>query len=107
MNKNAITRAIFKYALEATKRVKQEAQRKEMCRETICLAQWELGLQKVYHTKLVQTDEIVKCLVRLLAMDGRDRLKRNLAGNSLGIVGSGQFCHLGDDGSIIIPWDWQ
>lgn len=108
MEETAIARAISKLSLEATKRVKEEAERRQKCRETIDQAQWELGLQKVYRaTKLVKSDQMVECLVRLLAMDQREQLKRNLAGNSLGIAVSGQFCHLGDDGSVVIPWDWR
>jgi len=107
MDGEAIARAISKHSLEATERVQAEAERKHRCRETIDRAQWELGLQKVYHTKLVRSEQIMECLVRLLAMEQRDQLKRNLAGNSLGIAGSGQFCHLGDDGSVVIPWDWR
>jgi uncharacterized protein (DUF1786 family) len=107
MDGESIARAISKHSLEATERVQAEAQRKRLCRETIDRAQWELGLQKVYNTKLVQSDQITECLLRLLAMEQRDQLKRNLGGNSLGIAGSGQFCHLGDDGSVVIPWDWR
>ena len=34
-------------------------------------------------------------------------LQQGLAGNALSITGSGHFCHLGDDGSVIIPHDWK
>ena len=34
-------------------------------------------------------------------------VKTGLAGNALGITGSGQFCHLADDGSVVIPHDWK
>lgn len=109
MDTEQISRAISKHSLEASERVQAEAERKLKCRETIDRAQWELGLLRVHaHTKLVQSEQINECLVRLLAMDQeRDQLKRNLAGNSLGIAASGQFCHLGDDGSVVIPWDWR
>ena len=39
--------------------------------------------------------------------DVRLLLQRTLAGNSLGIAASGHFCHLGDDGSLVIPHDWR
>jgi hypothetical protein len=87
--------------------VHAESQRKVRCHETIDRAQWQLGLQKVYHTKLVRADEVIDCLGRLLAVDQREQIKRSLAGSSLGIAGRGQFCHLGDDGSVVIPWDWR
>lgn len=107
MDGEAIARAISTFSGEAAERVQAEEERKHDCRETMDRAQWELGLQKVYHTKLVKSEQIMECLVRLLAMEQRDQLKRNLAGNSLGIASSGQFCHLGDDGSVVIPWDWR
>jgi hypothetical protein len=34
-------------------------------------------------------------------------VKTQLAGQSLQVTSSGQFCHIGDDGSLVIPWDWQ
>lgn len=115
MDGKDITRAISKYSLTATERVLADDRRKQDCRETMDRAQWALGLQKVYaHTKLVRSEQIVECLVRLLALSDEQQqqqrdplLKRSLAGNSLGIAGSGQFCHLGDDGSVVIPWDWR
>ena len=107
MDGEFIARAIAKHSLEATERVKAEGRRRQRCRETIDRAQWELGLQKVYHTRLVRSEQIVECLARLLAMKQREQLKQNLAGNSLGIAGSGHFCHVGDDGSVVIPWDWR
>lgn len=107
MDEKAIAHAISKHSLAATKRVQEEADRRRKCREMIDQAQWELGLQKVYRTSMVKSDQMVECLIRLLAMDQREQLKRNLAGNSLGIAMSGQFCHLGDDGSVVIPWDWR
>lgn len=107
MDAESIVRAISLHSREAGERVLAQSQRKRRCRETIDRAQWELGLQKVYHTKLVRTDQVMDCLVRLLAMDQREQLKRSLAGNSLGITTHGQFCHLGDDGSVVIPWDWR
>ena len=107
MDEKDIVQAISKYAHEAGECAVVETARKHRCRETIDRAQWELGLQKVYHTKLVRTEQVLECVTRLLEMDEKDQLKRNLAGNSLGIAGSGQFCDLGDDGSVVIPWDWR
>jgi hypothetical protein len=107
MDAESIVQAISGNSREAGERLHAESQRKVRCHETMDRAQWELGLQKVYQTKLVRADEVMDCLVRLLAMDQREQIKRSLAGNSLGIAGRGQFCHLGDDGSVVIPWDWR
>lgn len=106
MDGQQVAAAVSKWSQEASERVLQEENFRDRCRRTIEQAQWELGLQKVYRTKLVRTDQVLECLVRLLAMGQKDQLRRNLAGNSLGIAGGGQHCHLGDDGSVVIPWDW-
>lgn len=37
----------------------------------------------------------------------KGQLKMSLSGNALGVAGSGQFCHLGDEGAVVIPHDWS
>ena len=83
----------------------RERQEQERCDEAIHHIQWELGLQRVYRTGIVSHSEFTGALSRLL--EHRLKLKGRLSGFSLGIAGSGQFCHLGDDGSVIIPFNWR
>jgi hypothetical protein len=33
--------------------------------------------------------------------------RQRLQGQSIGISCSGQFCHIADDGCIVIPWDFR
>jgi hypothetical protein len=53
----------------------------------------------------VPSDDVSECLSRLLDKDEAERraLRGYLAGQSIGIAGRGHLCHLGDDGSIVIP----
>jgi len=75
--------------------------------------QWlkvHFGLTRVFKVtpSLVTIDQLLQCTHRLLQLEESKRIvyQSHLAGHSLGIVGSGHSCHLGDDGSIIVPWDW-
>ena len=66
----------------------------------------EFGVSKVGRIGYgVTSDDMIECMHSLLGKDAaeRDELRGYLAGQSIGIVGRGQLCHLGDDGSIIIP----
>ena len=69
---------------------------------------YELGLQKVSKaSKLLTYEQMSQCLVNLISKDEEDKgvLRTFLAGQAIGISGRGQPCHLGDDGSIVIPWN--
>jgi hypothetical protein len=80
---------------------------KEMAQMTIKQVKWEFGLQQIQYSKFVSDEEFVEALIRLVRLEEREELKQKFTGNSLGIVSTGQFCHLGDDGSLMIPWDWS
>ena len=53
---------------------------------------------------LVSQHDFFHSLSRLL--EQQDKLRSFLSGYSLRIVGTGQFCHLADDGSFVVPHDW-
>lgn len=67
---------------------------------------------------IVTNDQIYDCFVRLSSEcnnnNGDDEniflndsnVRKKLIGQTVQITSSGQFCHIADDGSIIIPWDW-
>mmetsp|Transcript_12512 Transcript_12512/g.27744 ORF Transcript_12512/g.27744 Transcript_12512/m.27744 type:complete len:537 (+) Transcript_12512:145-1755(+) len=93
-------------------RIKVEYRKKEVerAKEIISRTQNQLGLSRVYHEakSTVTLQQVIDCLMRLMkseVMERRETMK--LAGQSLGITGSGHFCHLSDDGSVVIPWDWR
>lgn len=80
------------------------------CKETIHRVQWEFGVDRVYKTRTVHVAEFVDCLARILCTQEDDevqRIKMGLTGNSLGVASTGAFCHLADDGAVMIPVDWR
>ena len=97
---------ISKLSSLAEERWDREQQEKDRCRQAVHQVQLEFGLHKVFrHSELVSHDDFMNALVRLL--DQKSKLRESLAGSSLGIAASGQFCHLSDDGSLIIPHNWK
>lgn len=96
---------------EAVQKMREEEEKQEKSKELIALVKLELGLSHVYKGRLltITSDRFLGCLESLLSMDRtvRDDLREYTEGQMLGITGEGRSCHLGDDGSIIIPWDWN
>lgn len=74
-------------------------------------ALWQLGLHKVYRTatpRVITHEQWTSSLQRLLATAAAaEQWKSHFSGNSLGFAAAGQFCHLADDGSLVIPHDWK
>jgi hypothetical protein len=105
MSELDLTKAISRLSQSARERLMSEKEEQERCKEAIAQIQWALGLHKVYRTGVVKHTEFLGALSRM--MEQTEKLRRWLSGYSLGIAGSGQFCHLGDDGSLIIPHDWK
>ena len=105
----AIRQALARHGHRAREQNKQHKRELELQQQAIHQAQWQLGLQKVYRTGIVSHDEFLECIRRLLSVASGatmpDMVK--MGGNSLGIAGDGNFCHLADDGSLVIPHNWQ
>jgi len=69
---------------------------------------YAFGIQKVTKvSSIVTSEQMSDCLLTLLNKDDAEKeaLHGHLAGQAVGIAGNGHLCHLGDDGSIIIPAD--
>jgi hypothetical protein len=107
MASEAIISAVSVLLVKARGKLAESRQKKEKGQQTIKQIRREFGLQRVQHSKIVKVEQFVEALVRLVQLEQHEELKRSLAGNSLDIVGTGHFCHLGDDGSLVIPWDWN
>jgi hypothetical protein len=105
MSELELTNAVSRLSLSARDRWIQEQEDQRRRKEAVAQIQWALGLQKVYHTGVVRHNEFLGSLSRM--MEQSTKLRTRLSGYSLGISGSGQFCHLGDDGSLIIPHNWK
>ena len=88
----------------ARKTLQDHKEAERQCKEAIEQLQWAMGIQNVTRRGIVSHDEFLVSLARL--MDQRDQFRSWLAGCSLGISGGAHFCHLADDGSIVIPHNW-
>lgn len=97
--------AISRLSLSARERLKLENEHQERCKDAIAQIQWALGLQKVYRIGVVKHVEFLSALSRMV--DQNEKLRGWVSGYSLGIASTGQFCHLADDGSLVIPHDWK
>jgi hypothetical protein len=99
--------AVTNFSLLAGERHDAEEQEKVKCRKAVEEVQWELGLQKVSRSnQRVCRKDFFSALSRLL--DHKPRLVEGcLSGASLRVEPSGQFCHLSDDGTIVIPHNWR
>jgi hypothetical protein len=104
MSDEEVAQTIGRLSPRARDVTRQAEEERQLCREAIHQIQWELGLQKVYRTTWVNNEEFLAALSRLL--EQRMNLKLWMAGHAVGIAGSGHFCHLSDDGSLMIPHNW-
>ena len=105
MTTSEIKQSITRNSQCAQRRLRQEKEEQALCKEAIHQIQWELGLQKVYRSGIVSHEQFIGALYRML--DQKVELKGWLPGSSIGIASNGQFCHIGDDGSLIIPHNWN
>lgn len=107
MSTESIILGISQYAPEARKRLRESRASLESCKATINRAYSELGLERVIPVKPVIVQDMAGALQRLLQLRDRDVLRNSLTGNILAFASTGQFCHVGDDGSFVIPLDWH
>ena len=105
MSFDEIRKAISRFSPSAQDRLIQEREHSLLCKQATTQIQFALGLQRVFRSGVVSHSEFLTTLSRL--MENTSDLKRWLSGYSLGIGSSGQFCRLGDDGSILVPHDWR
>jgi hypothetical protein len=96
--------AIARWSPSARQRRDEQRQEEQRCKEAIQEIQWAVGLQKVSRRGMLSHSEFLGSLSRL--MEDRDKVRSWMAGYSLGIAGDGHFCHLADDGSIVLPHNW-
>ena len=129
LDATSVAEAIAKHGSAAREKARHIATDRETCRHIIRILQDKLGVQRVStRNASVAMTHFRTALVRLLSAIGGgecssssnptttaaetesiplELLQSALAGNSLSIANSGHFCHLGDDGSIVIPHDWR
>ena len=106
MSIDAIRSTISRYANRSNDILNAEYRKKKECSLLIRQVKNEFGVEKVVKRNSVSTDQLLQVLHFMLTKDDpeKDLLRRFLAGHSIGIVTGGKL-HLGDDGSIMIPWN--
>ena len=107
----AIVSSIRSCRQEAHKKVDEEDRKKKRGKELAKMVQYNLGASRIFRGRTsVSSDQYLKSLTALLNLSEEEltsQAKHYIEGMNIGIIGSGRSCHLGDDGSILIPCDWR
>jgi hypothetical protein len=99
-------RTIGEYASRSVEYARMDAEKRATCHVLAEGVMGEYGVMKVGRIGYgVTNDDMIECMRSLLGKDAteRDDLRGYLAGQSISIAGRGHLCHLGDDGSIVVP----
>jgi len=111
MSVKTIISSISGLRVAARKNVQKEGDMMKRTNEIVSMLRYEFGLVKIKKSDLstVSNENYLDCLTSIIKSNPevKRRMKESLAGQSLQVIGSGHSCHLGDDGSILIPWDWH
>ena len=106
MNSMQILSIIGKFASKSNRIIEEQSKHQERCKELINRVMYTYGVEKIKQvSSTVTSEQMSQALSILLNKDEGEQqeLRGYLAGQSIGIVGHGQLCHIGDDGSIYIP----
>ena len=106
MNCMQILSVIGKFASTSNRITEEQSKHQERCKELINRVMYTYGVEKIKQvSSTVTSEQMSQALSILLNKDEAEQreLRGYLAGKSIGIVGRGFLCHLGDDGSIHIP----
>lgn len=106
MSLQSIRLTLADHAMQSTEYIRIESERHKQYKKMAQQMVLEFEVQRVRRvTTVVKSQEMLDCMSILLNKKKaeRDALKHYLANQSIGIAPRGQLCHLGDDGSIIIP----
>lgn len=106
MTLNEIRATIVSYASRSNDYIRVESENRKRFLASADQFMREFGVEKVSKmSSLVTSEQMLECLTVLLEKEEaeKDALRGYLAGQSIGITGNDHLCHLGDDGSIIIP----
>ncbi len=106
MELREVREAIGEYAGRSVERARVEAEKRDASVRAAERFAREFGVAGVGRVgRAVTSDDVSECLSRLLGKDGAERraLRGYLAGQSIAVAGRGHLCHIGDDGSIVVP----
>ena len=108
MSIDQMRRSINNFAAQSNEYKQIDSNYREECRHVQQRIMYEFGVQNVARVgALVTYEHLFDCLSHLLcrADSEKEELRSFIRGQTLAIAGRGQPCHLGDDGSIVIPWN--
>lgn len=106
---NTIISSLSRLRNDAWENIMKEKEKKKSIKELELLLKSEFGVIKVKKNRLsnVTNDQYIHALSNILSFQEKEKeMKEGLAGKSIGIIGGGH-CRLGDDGSLMIPWNWH
>ena len=106
MDLREVREIVGEYARGSVEYARIEAERRDSCARVADRFASEFGVVRVDRVGIaVTSDDVSVCLSGLLDKDEAERraLRGYLAGQSIGVAGRGHLCHLGDDGSIVVP----
>ncbi len=111
MSVKSITSSIRDLRQSAREKIELEASKNKRAKELMALVQYDLGVTKVFRARFstINTDQYIESLTALLNLEEetKSEIREHLAGKNLGITGRGRACHVMDDGSIVVPYDWR
>jgi hypothetical protein len=98
---------INKYASRSNDYIHIENEKQLLFQQLVHRVMYDYGVSKInkVSSTVITIDDMCSCLVTLLCKEEDEKivLRKYLTGQSIGIAGCGQLCHLGDDGSIVLP----
>ena len=106
MNSMQVFSIIGKFASTSNKIIEEQSKHQERCKELINKVMYTYGVEKIKQVSSTVTSEQMSQVLSILLNKNeaeQRELRGYLAGQSIGIVGRGQLCCLGDDGSIHVP----
>lgn len=111
MSTNDILNALSSLRYAAREKTTKLEEENKKVSELKSIVQRDLVITKIFKSGLPKVDNsnYLACLSKLLNLEyaKKEEIRPLLAGQSLGIIREGHFCRLGDDGSILIPWDFD
>jgi len=106
-------RTVFnRYANRSSELILEQKKERDESEAFADRATYEFGLQRVYKVStapMVSYEEMSQALVHLLNKDEAEKsaIRNLLVGQTVGITGRGQTCHVADDGSVVVPYNFS
>ena len=106
MDISKIRKLLSDYANRSYEYIQLESDKQQRYQELSQNVAYDIGIEKVKRfSSIVTSEQMIGCLTMMLNKEESEKeaLRGYLAGQSIGVAARGTLCHLGDDGSIVIP----